>query len=228
MRYQYAFEHAQAPYLFIMHNDVLLKGDLVGAMLREINGAFALGGIGQCWNCPAAREDLTRAAGLGGSACSPERYQAYRPDFAGLNRLYALARERGVFTRPYWEGWQEHYTREAWPLPECRVNEWGCLVDLRQTRALTLPQGEILPFGAFEACGSVNLDTAVPWFRDLHRRGLLARHFKLDKYLRHWGGSFRMTKELHRQAELEAQEILLKAFPDFVRWCRQRRKRIFA
>lgn len=230
LRYQAAFEATDKKYLFIMHNDVLIKGDIIGAMLADIGGAFALGQVGQCWNCPAANAEVMAECGFAGP-CGPERYQEFRPSFADLERIYAAARSRGLHIRPYWEGWLEHYGPQAgqlaWPLPECRVNEWGCLVDVEQTRPLTMPQGDILPFGAYEPCGSVTLDIAVPWFRDLHRRGLKARHFKLDRYLRHWVGSHRMTRELHRQAELEAQEILFKAFPDFVLWCRKRGNGMF-
>ena len=227
LRYQSAFEYTDKRYLFVMHNDVLIKRDIIGAMLEAIDGHFAVGGIGQCWNCPAAREDLVRAADLGERACAPDRYDAFRPDYAGLNRLYALARERNAHVRPYWEGWDAKYRDTAWPLPECRVNEWGCLVDVRMVQPHVCPQGAILPFGAYEACGSVNLDIDVAWFRDLHRLGLTARHVDLDPYLRHWVGSYRMSRDLHLRAETEARELLEKNFSDFVAWCRAEQNGLF-
>ena len=227
LRYQSAFEHTDKRYLFVMHNDVLIKRDIIGALLAGIEGHFAVGGIGQCWNCPAAREDLVRAADLGERACAPDRYHAFRPDYAGLNRLYTVARERGVRVRPYWEGWETRYRDTAWPLPECRVNEWGCLVDVRMVRPHVRPQGEILPFGAYEACGSVSLDIDVAWFRDLHRLGFTARHLDLDPYLRHWVGSYRMTRDLHLRAEIEARTLLEKNFGGFVEWCRAEQNGLF-
>ncbi len=227
VRYEYSFEKTDKKYLFFMHNDVLIKRDIIGAMLEAAGDAFAVGQVGQCWNCPASNVELARAAGLGDAPCSPERYFDFRPAPQALRRLYELALERNFPARPYWEGWQRHYSEQAWPLPECRVNEWGCLVDVERTRPLSVPFGGILPFGAFEYCGSVTLDTSVAWFRDLSRQGLRARHFPLDKYLKHWVGSFRMTQKLHQEAELEAQQLLLKAFPDFAAWCKSKGLNMF-
>ena len=226
VRYQYAFEKTDKKYLFFMHNDVLIKRDIIGAMLEQAGDAFAIGQIGQCWNCPASKPDLTEAANLG-AACTPERYLEFRPTFAQLSSLYDEARVHKVFVRPYWEGWDAQYSWQSWPLPECRVNEWGCMVDIEQTRPLTIPQGKILPFGAFEHCGSVTLDTAVAWFRELSRLGMKARHFPLDKYLTHFVGNHRITRELHMQAELNAQELLLRSFPDFASWFRAKRNKLF-
>ena len=55
IRYQYAFEHSDKQFLLTLHNDVLVLRDMVGAMLEQIKDAFAIGSVGQCWNCPAAR-----------------------------------------------------------------------------------------------------------------------------------------------------------------------------
>lgn len=228
MRYQYAFEKTDKKYLFFLHNDQFFKRDLIGALLEAIGDAFAAGQIGQCWNCPASNSEVMLAAGLASAPCRPERYSEFQPNFAGLERLYATAREMGVFVRPYWEGWQTHYSQKAWPLPECRVNEWGCLVDIEQTRPLTVPFGPVPPFGAFEYCGeSTPLDTAVAWFRELSRMGLRARHVDLDKFIHHFGGSSRMTKARHQEAELKAEELLVKAFPDFADWCKKKKNGLF-
>jgi hypothetical protein len=227
IRYQYAFERTDKRYLFILHNDVMFKRDMIGAMLERMDGCFVLGQIGQCWNCPARDTELVQDAGLVETACAPERYRDFQPDFAGLERLYALARQRQVFVRRYWEGWEAHYQECAWPLPECRVNEWGCLVDVEQIRGLVWPQGKILPFGVFEACGSINLDTSVAWFRELSRLGLKAGHFPLDHYMTHWGGTSRIRQDLYREAELQAMNIARRAFPDFVRWCAEKKKKLF-
>lgn len=226
MRYQFAFEHSDKKHLFIMHNDVFFKKDIIGAMLAAIGEAFAIGQIGQCWNCPAHNEELMSELGFS-QACGSERYAQFKPDFSTLNHLYDEARQRGLHIRPYWEGWDEHYGRQAWPLPECRVSEWGCLVDLEQTNPLVVPQGKIAPFGAFEYCGSVTLDTAVHWFRDLNRLGLRAKHFPVEEYMIHFVGSFRMTRRLHQEAESKAQNILRNSFPDFVEWCKKQKNGLF-
>ncbi|MDR0339113.1 MAG: hypothetical protein LBH65_02420, partial [Desulfovibrio sp.] len=189
VRYQFAFERSDKDRLFIMHNDVLIKRDFVGALLAVADGAFAVGEIGQCWNCPASRKELVMAAGLGERPCHRTRYRDFQPDFAGLQRLYAEAEKAGFFVRPWRAGWRERYVDRAWPLPECRVNEWGCLVDRAGTRQYVMPEGDVMPFGAFERCGTHNLDTAVSWFRDLNRKGLVARHLDIAPYLIHWVGT---------------------------------------
>jgi hypothetical protein len=224
IRYQYAFEHTDKQFLFILHNDVLFKRDIIGAMLERIGGAFAIGQIGQCWNCPLREAELARAAGLGSLACAPERYQDYRPDAGCLRFLYEEAEKRAISVRPYLagligpDGTDGRYAEQGWPLPECRVNEWGCLGDVRQTAPLTFPQGEILPFGAFEPFAGKTLDTAAHWFRELNRKGLYARHFDLSGYLAHYVGHNRMSRARHQEAELAAENLLAKAFPDFMRW----------
>jgi hypothetical protein len=211
----------------VLHNDVLIKRDIVGPMLAAIGDAFAVGHIGQCWNCPASNEQLVRDSGCANRACSSEHYQDFRPDYEGMKRLYALAVERGVFVRPYWESWEMHYAADPWPLPECRVNEWGCLVDVRMTRPLVRPQGAILPFGGYEPCGKICLDIGVTWFRELHRRGLHARHMDILPYLTHWVGTGNNTERKYIQAENNARRILEKHFTPFVIWCRARKNGLF-
>lgn len=227
IRYQYAFEHTDKDFLFVMHNDVLVKKDIIGALLENIDGAFAAGQLGQCWNCPAANAALVREAGLGSKPCTPGSYREFQPDFAGLERLYTLARQHDVFVRPYDDAWHAHYAENAWPLPECRVNEWACLVDMRQTRNLALPHGPVPPFGAYEECGRICLDIAVPWFRELHRQGLFARHVNIEPYLTHWVGTGKMTEYRYTRAEGNARAILLKNFPDFVAWCKKQGNNMF-
>lgn len=230
VRYQYAFEHSAKARLFVIHNDVLIKKDIVGAMLAvmgEGDNVFAVGQLGQCWNCPASQEAIVRDAGLGDSPCSPERYRDFRPDTDGLQRLYEAAPRHGFFVRGYAEGWNDAYRTAAWPLPECRINEWGCLVDLALTRAHVMPHGPVLPFGAFEACGTGSLDTATPWFRELCRLGLDARPMAIAPYLTHWVGNAKKTEYKYSRAEGNARGILEKHFPGFVAWCRKRGNGLF-
>ncbi|MDR3176224.1 MAG: hypothetical protein LBU06_06805 [Desulfovibrio sp.] len=226
IRYEYAFERTNKKYLFILHNDVLIKADIIEAMLERIGGCFAVGSIGQCWNCPAKDEQTALAAGFP-APCSPDSYADFQPDFSGLRALYAAALRTGRFVRPYWQSLEEHYQSMAWPLPECRVNEWSCMVDVEQTRALVIPQGNILPFGAFEQCGPLLLDTAAAWFRDLNRKGLRARNMDLQPYLTHWVGTGKKTAYRYAKAESNAGAILKRHFPDFADWCRKKDNRMF-
>ena len=56
LRYQYAWEKTNKSHLFITHNDVLYKADLIGAYLDHIGTGIGIGKVGQCWNCPAFKE----------------------------------------------------------------------------------------------------------------------------------------------------------------------------
>jgi hypothetical protein len=230
IRYQPAFEVTDKKYLFIMHNDVLITRDIIGALLERAGRAFVVGSLGQCWNCPAHYPEIMQACGYG-FTCGPERYLEFRPGADELRRLYQAARGLGLPVRPYPIELNPAYATASggggWPLPECRVNEWGCLVDVEQTRPRVAPLGDILPFGSFETCGALVLDTAVAWFRGLSRQGLMARHLDIKPYQRHWGGNFRMNTTSHEAAEAEAHIILDKSFKPFVDWCRKRKNGMF-
>ncbi|MDR1855719.1 MAG: hypothetical protein LBR22_00950 [Desulfovibrio sp.] len=228
IRYQYAFEHTDKRLLFILHNDVMFRRDYVGHLMEAIPGFFAAGPLGQCWNCPASREDLVRAAGIPQKACTPETYLDFRPTPDQLKRLYDAAAETGFPVRRYRNGLASDYGTNAHPLPECRVNEWCCLVDVGATRGLVMPEGPILPFGAYAACDGDDLDLSVVWFRELHRRGLRARHAPCDKFVKHWGGNFRMSRKDYDRAESDARAILKKGYPEFVEWCRDNGSALFA
>ncbi len=150
LRYQYAWERSQQRFLFVTHNDCLYHSDAVGGMLdRLADGVFsAVGQIGQCWNCPACAA----------AACSGARYERYRPGYAELERLlqeFPSART----------GLEHIDTAQPWPLPECRLNEFGCLIDLVRCRPDVMPMGEVRPLGY------MGLDTGTDWFRGLALRG---------------------------------------------------------
>lgn len=217
IRYQFAFENSQSRKLLLMHNDVFVFRDALGDMLKVMGDAFAIGLLGQCWNCPAHSAQVMKDV-TGGPPCSPQRYEQLRPDADTLRQIYARARQLGVFVRPYDGGFADGFDQQPWPLPECRVNEWFCLLDLERTRPHCAPFGPALPPGAFSACGPCNLDTATPWFRAMHALGMRARHFELDRYLRHWVGTGNNTASRYILAEDNARQLLQTHFPDFMTW----------
>lgn len=228
IRYQHAFEHTAKQHLFIMHNDVLIKGDIIAAMQAGIGDAFVMGQLGQCWNCPASHAGPVADCGLGGEPCRSERYYDFRPDPEQLRCLYRAAGQRGIFARAYMNcGHDEPYTENAWPLPECRVNEWAALVNVPLTRPLVVPHGTIPPFGAMGSCGRGTLDTSVPWFRELSRLGLRARHMDIEPYVTHWVGTGKMEEYKYRRGEGNARAILERHFPEFVAWCLERKNKMF-
>lgn len=219
IRYQDAFEHSESRKLLLMHNDIYVFGDALGEMLAAMGDAFAIGQLGQCWRCPAHAAQVVKDV-MDRPPCTSARYEEFRPDAATLRRLYAHARELGAPVRPYEECFTEFFDKQPWPLPECRVNEWFCLLDLEKTRPHSVPFGPALPPGAFGPCGRYNLDTSVPWFRAMHALGFRARHFDHTRFLRHWVGTGKMSASRYTMAEDNARKLLEKQFPDYMAWLR--------
>jgi hypothetical protein len=169
VRYQYGWEKTDKDFLFITHNDVLYTSDIIGAMLSGIGDHIGIGQVGQCWNCSA------NFAGV----CSPATYTQYKPSYPELMELmkrFPGSREKDYGTLPHKE--------RPWPLPECRLNEWAAMVNMKKARPVTMPVGDALPFGAF-----YELDIATRWFSDVNNMGHTVAHFSLDGYGRHaWAG----------------------------------------
>jgi hypothetical protein len=61
------------------------------------------------------------------------------------------------------------------PLPECRLNEWACLINIKMSNKETYPNGNTPFFGVFGP------DSGVEWFRSLHLKGYKFVNYK-EKY----------------------------------------------
>ncbi|WP_243311717.1 hypothetical protein [Fundidesulfovibrio agrisoli] len=208
LRYQYAFEATDKPYLLLIHNDCEFVGDAVGLLLENIGEATGAGEIGQCWLCPAAMRGL----------CGPGRYLEYRPDYPELEALYASI-DPAVYRRKYTEAPTEELKRRPWPLPECRVNEFCCLIDMGKARPATCPQGPARPFGAYVDVGDPYtgngiLDIGVAWFGDLVHMGHAFRHVELKECVLHEGVGHKalFDEERYVACEERAVDILTEKF----------------
>jgi hypothetical protein len=168
VRYQYALEETNKQHLFVTHNDVLYTADLVGELLRTIEtGPHAgAGAIGQCWNCPAS------AAGL----CADESYAELRLSYAAAIRLSLR------FPSPRTRPWRID-PRCPVPLPECRLNEFACLLDVGLYRRDTMPRGSAPPFGFYD-----RVDTGCAWFRAMVRGGHTFANVHIEDYCIHGAG----------------------------------------
>lgn len=218
IRYQFAYENSNADLLFLTHNDVFFVRDLVGALEENMGDAFAIGQIGQCWNCPASNAEIM-AKTHGRAPCSPNSYEDFQPDFDGLRKIYAEARKDNVFARPYDKyNFSPEFEDRPWPLPECRVNEWACLLDLKKTRPHTIPHGTAWPPGAYKLCSDHNLDCITPWFRDMHALGMRAKNFDIYPYMKHWVGTGNKNAIKYTQAEDNARRLLCKHYPAYITW----------
>ncbi|MHA8100064.1 hypothetical protein VR479_12270 [Aquirufa aurantiipilula] len=150
IRSQYPWENSRATWLFMMHNDMLYTGDLIGHYLANIGDAMGIGQVGQCWNCPAF-----------GELCDGNRYWDFRPSMDELKALYQSRPEgRAVAHGLVQEG------QLSWPLPECRLNEHAALINLVKARPLTSPLGPVAPIGLKNS-----LDNGIPWFQGMTLRG---------------------------------------------------------
>ncbi|MCR5815052.1 MAG: hypothetical protein K6G15_11265 [Desulfovibrio sp.] len=216
LRFEYAMEHSQSRLLFLMHNDVLILKNLLTPMMAEMGEAFAIGPLGQCWNCPASSASLMQTS-LQRPACRPEAYAKTQLSYAELCQLYKASDAVGQFKRSYSDGLAT-LGDQPWPLPECRINEWACLLDLKKTRPLTMPEGAALPLGAYAQCGSHTLDIGVAWFRAMHAHGLHAKHFATAGWLEHWVGTGHKSRLRYTQAEEHAKALLQRFFPHYLLW----------
>lgn len=172
VRYQYAWEKSVNPYLFVTHNDVLYTDDLIGAFLSQIGNAVGIGKVGQCWNCPAYTARL----------CEGNRYELYQPDFAEVRQLYKQfgSSRPSLFTDAI-------TPKQPWPLPECRLNEFHAMINLRVARPVTMPYGSAYPFGVADS-----FDQGARWFRQISQMGLRVKHFESDSYAQHgWASDVR-------------------------------------
>lgn len=156
-RYQYGIENSDKKYVFITHNDILYTGDAIGDMLNQIGDSIGIGSIGQCWNCPAWRADL----------CNGDKITEYNPTYDEIIKLtetYVPARYTQF----------NHLIDKAqpMPLPECRLNEFACLINRELTIQLSPPYGDAPLFGAYDT-----LDLGDAWFRNLVLKG-----FKFTNY----------------------------------------------
>ena len=148
VRYQYGFEKTDKKYIFITHNDVLYLDDVIGYMLDNINGYVGVGQIGQCWNCPVFHS----------KDCNGNNYDSYNPTYDEIIKIFG----KYPATRP-WLTKSINKDRPM-PLPECRLNEWACLIDNEINRRLSIPDGNVSLFGSYGWDGT---DIGVRWFREL-------------------------------------------------------------
>jgi hypothetical protein len=150
IKYQRAWEDSDKNYLFIMHNDCLFTQDIVGGMLQRLDGQpyVGVGHVGQCWNCPASHAKV----------CNGDLHESYNPSYSEVIEL--------IKSHPSPRTKLNDIDPESpMPLPECRLNEFACMINIGRVRHLVAPHGDVLPFGT---CG---LDIGTDWYRSMVCRG---------------------------------------------------------
>ncbi|PID26611.1 MAG: hypothetical protein CR982_09180 [Candidatus Cloacimonadota bacterium] len=204
VRYQYGWERSREDYVFITHNDVEFTGDILGHLHSKIDDSIGVGDIGQCWNCPLSWENV----------CCSENYFDKRLSHKELREIYwSSIPPKGLVKRPYHSPkFNKTIEDFSWPTPECRINEWSALINLKIAREITQPNGKIVPFGS--KWGEVTVfDTGVEWFRGISNLGYRFVHTDIYRYLIHNAGKPVMgNKELYISKERHAKEVLENKF----------------
>ncbi|WP_141217525.1 hypothetical protein [Siphonobacter sp. BAB-5385] len=207
LRYQYALEKTDKPYVLICHNDMLYRRDLIGPMLQRFaetsDNLVGVGRIGQCWNCSA----------FFAKKCNPETFEQYKPT------QEELLRQMDEYPTPR-EQRDRKLVQEGFvhPLPECRLNEYACLINVDLYRQSTIPNGPVPYFGGVWD-GS---DTAAAWFRYSYLHGLKFQNFYYEEYADHApfsavsnGNDADNNRFIYEDIERQAREYMIKHYhPD--------------
>jgi hypothetical protein len=153
-----------------------------------------VGRIGQCWNCPANAAKV----------CNGNIYHKYNPSYEEAIEIFKMHPPQPTRNRDLDRAF-------PMPFPECRLNEFGCLINVDVTRPLVMPQGDIVPFG------TMSLDTGTDWFR-----AMVLRKFKFLNWYegmvhgpfnnRRGGHEALMKEDIYSKGELAAKEYLLSNF----------------
>ncbi len=215
MRYQHGWEESSAEYILAIHNDIDVKYDVVHNLLSVIGDNTGAGEIGQCWWCPASQNGL----------CDSSKYLEFKPSYQYLMKIYNKD-FNPTKRRAYCFGLSDSFRENPWPLPECRLNEWCALINIRKARQDTMPFGTATPFGAFIASGAfigensdrpVCLDVGVQWFRDLVHAGHSFIHYDVNQDIKHdrRGNAALNSPELYIKAEIMALHEIKARYPEY-------------
>lgn len=168
--YQYALENATQDFLFIMHNDMVFHRDMIGEMLPDFANDEKMAGtgsIGQCWSCPAFSAKL----------CHGSKFDQYIPqqeEAIALHEKYNTPRKDKDI--------EVLKTGRIHPMPECRLNEYACMIRLSTYRNTTLPKGNNVCFGGN---WGFTADLGTGWFHQMVNQGNKFKHYVLEDYAIH-------------------------------------------
>lgn len=168
--YQYPLERSEMPFVFVMHNDCLFHGDMLGAMIdtiqKQTKPVAGIGPIGQCWNCPASFEGL----------CQSSHFMDFKKSTSYLMDLMARhdIPRREITERLISEG-------KTHPLPECRLNEYASLINTALYKEHCLPRGPLVTY----AGNWGGNDWGTVWFYQMVNQGMHFVHQTLEEFATH-------------------------------------------
>lgn len=203
LNFQYALEKSDKNLMFITHNDCLYKEDLLGKMLarlkaeKTVEKVAGIGLIGQCWNCPAFEAQV----------CDSNRFHEYQPDSHQLTNLIEKFPpvRRAIHEQLIDNGYLH-------PLPECRLNEYACLINVPYYNKEVYPGSNVRPFG-----GSWHgTDTGAVWFYEMYNLGYKFINFPFEPAMIHApfadngsGHKGNSNQSLYQRTEAAAREYLI-------------------
>lgn len=186
VRYQYGIEKSDKNFVFITHNDVLYTGNVIGEMLELIGKSAGVGQIGQCWNCPAFSEGI----------CNGDKFYEWNPT---IDEVLTL-------TLPHIRTNIQNIDRiNPKPMPECRLNEWACLINREISNKETYPNGNTPLFGMY------GIDMGDLWFKSLHLKGYKFVDYRKNFIHSYWseisnGYQTQLKKDLYDKSEVNAKK----------------------
>lgn len=184
IRYQYGIEESDKNFIFITHNDVLYTGDIIGDMLNQIDGYAGVGQIGQCWNCPAYTRNL----------CEGDNYHLFNPTYDEVVELINSTPSPRTAV-------QDIHQTMPMPLPECRLNEWACLINRELVMKESKPNGDGPLFGMYDI-----IDLGVGWFRYMNHKGYLFKNYVSNFEHGYWAKGAGYPNQLNEHAYIEAEK----------------------
>jgi hypothetical protein len=168
LRYQLGLENCTEKYAITTHNDMVYHSDIIAKFLENINNCFCIGQIGQCWNCPIGLEKKCGHDQLESMLANPISAQQIKESI-----------EKHQYTRTYKYFKNRPTVIPSFPMPECRVNEWCCMIDMEYYRKEVIPNGTVYPLGYAE------IDTGDRWFKEMVEKGYTFRNLDIADYATH-------------------------------------------
>ncbi|AWW44130.1 hypothetical protein [Polynucleobacter paneuropaeus] len=198
IRYQYGIEKSDKKYIFLTHNDVLYTGDVLSEMLSKAEGMIGVGHIGQCWNCPASHVGV----------CSGERFYEWQPTYDEVTSLPL------PFSRTTKDLIDTKFPK---PLPECRLNEWACLLN----REMLIKEQDYQDRNSIFGLAN-KIDIGCSWFKSMTIKGYQFFHYNQQFDHGYWaknsGHATLLDKALYLASEKVAKKYFYAHFSTASRW----------
>jgi hypothetical protein len=186
VRYQYGFEKSDKELIFVTHNDVLYTDDIIGDMINNIGDSVGIGEIGQCWNCPAKKSNL----------CSGDKFYNWNPTYDDVISLDLPHIRTNI---------NNIDKINPKPMPECRLNEWACLINRNKSNSETYPNGDTPLFGTY------GIDMGDLWFKSLHLKNYSFVDYRKNYIHSYWsesgnGYQTQLNENLYNKSEENAKK----------------------